>query len=83
MRVNDRNMSIKHLEPLSREPCNSCFKNQNKIGIFYIALKLKSLNVDLLCFSRAQEVVLKVFILFLKEQSGLERVQASSLDPCF
>ena len=46
---------------LNFEPWDSCFKNQNKkfpIGIFWIAIELKRLNLDLLSFSRLQMIVL-------------------------
>ena len=36
-----------------------------------MAVKLKRRNLDLVCISRLQMVVLKLFILFLKQESGL------------
>ena len=58
---------------LNFEPCDSCFKNQNKIGFNrYMSCcnRIKRPKLDLLCFSRLQMVVLNDFVLFLKQESG-------------
>ena len=71
MKRNDS--KLRAFEPGALEPCDSCFKNQNKIGFDrYISCcnRIKRPNLDLLCFSRLQMVVLNYVVLFLKQESG-------------
>ena len=64
---------ILNFEPRGFEPCDSCFKNQNKIGFNrYNSCRNRIIRPNVVCyvFSRLQMVVLNDFVLFLKQESG-------------